>query len=156
MIGMFIKGASSTRIAYCMRITRSVVLIFSQLFGPSILVLVLLGGMSATSQRALAESSLQNEILFYDSRKGFVIDYTSDWLRYKELDVRLFRVSKTGLRMECLKVIDILGNCRLFVDQRRGVIWIEGLARVRLKEPEIFVYYWVSHIGEKLSFGWLI
>jgi hypothetical protein len=139
-----------------MRLTRSTVLFFSQLFGPSIIVLFLLGGISAIIQQALADSNIQNEILFYDRRDGFIIDNTVNWLKYRELDVRLFRVSKTGLRMECFKVVKLLGNCRVFVDQRSGIMWIEGLARVRLKEPEIFVYYWVTQLGEKISHGWLI
>ncbi len=118
-----------------------------KLLGPSIITILLLWVISVNSRIEIAQSDLPKEITYYDSLSGVYLESTFPWSQFKNLDGYFLRVSRQGLRQESLKVLNVIGVSRVFVDTSRGVIWITGINRVQTTEPRMFVYYWVSPSG---------
>lgn len=118
-----------------------------KLFSPSIITLLLLGGVSVNSRIGSAQSDIPNEIDYYESISGIYLDSTFPWSEFKDLDGYFLRVSRQGLRQESFEVLKTLGVCRMFVDKSRGVMWITGFVSVQMDEPKMFVYYWISPLG---------
>jgi hypothetical protein len=131
-----------------MGIAKTVFLASLKIFGPSMVGILLLGGISYLSIQARNRADLENEIIYYEGKNNYVIDSNFNWEEFKKLDGYFFRVSKQGLRKKSSLVISNHGICRMFVDHSNGVMWISGFMNIQLEEPKIFIYYWMTSPGE--------
>jgi hypothetical protein len=118
-----------------------------KLLSPSFITITLLMAISVNSRIVIAQSDFPNEIDYYEGISGVSLESAFPWPEFKNLDGYYLRVSRQGLRRQSIKVLDTLGVCRIFVDTRRGVIWMSGFTNVQMDEPRLFIYYWIAPSG---------
>lgn len=123
---------------------RTAILVAAQIFGPSIIGVLLLTAISVNSRIAISQNGLTNELVYYANVDGYNIESNHPWSSFRDLDGIFLRVSRQGLRQESEKVRNTLGVSWIFVDEGFGVMWTTGFASVKTEVPTMIVYYWTS------------
>jgi hypothetical protein len=121
---------------------KTILKIFAQLFGPSIIGVLFFTFLAINSRISISQSDIPNELGYYESVEGYYIESEYPWQDFTSLEGTFIRVSRQGLRKESLKVLNIVGVCPMFIDKGRGVMWITGFSSIQIDDPTMFVFYW--------------
>ncbi len=123
---------------------RTAILVAAQIFGPSIIGVLLLTAISVDARIAISQRGLTNELVYYANADGYSIQSNHPWSSFRDLDGIFLQVSRQGLRDESEKVLNTVGITWIFVDEGSGVMWTTGFARIKTEVPTMIVYYWTT------------